>query len=64
MALKERSMPKLGIFHARIFYKHLINVKQELTHIYETMQRINVCHFIQATDQQWGRHAKFQSLNL
>jgi hypothetical protein len=57
-------MPKLGIFHARIFYKHLINVKQELTHIYETMQRINVCHFIQATDQQWGRHAKFQSLNL
>jgi hypothetical protein len=57
-------MPKLGIFHARIFYKHLISVKQGLTHIYETMRIINVCHFIQATDQQWGRHAKFQLVRI
>jgi hypothetical protein len=30
-------MLKLGIFHARIFYKHLNSGRQGLNHIYETM---------------------------
>jgi hypothetical protein len=57
--LKGVTRPNMNIFHAGINYNDLITCKARLINDYKYRQIINMCDFLQDTENQRNMYTKF-----